>query len=72
MTDQPEQNSDDIKERRLAKSFGLHRKIQDTLDDQEKERVSNIRYAIIGAVILALIVLYVLFRWLTSDTIIVS
>lgn len=72
MGNQSKQASGDIGERRLSRAFGLHRRIQDTLDGQEKERVRDLRLAMVGVIILALVLLYVVFRWLSTDTIIVS
>ena len=67
MSDPTEQNSDGVRERRLANAFGLHRKIQSTLDGQEKEKQTDMRLAMIGIVLLIIIALIVVFTTFVGE-----
>lgn len=68
MSEQSEPETQDIQQRRLANSFQQHRKIQNTLDAQEKERVTDKRYAILGIILLVIIAVVALYFELSSET----
>ena len=72
MSDPSQSETKDIQERRLDNAFEQHRKIQNTLDTQEKDRLTDKRLAIVGVVILLIIAAIATYYTLTSETIIVS
>ena len=72
MSDPSQTESRDVRERRLGNAFQRHQKIQQTLDDQEKDRVTDKRYAIVGVVLLTIIVAIAIYFELTSETTILT
>ena len=72
MSEPSQSESKDIQERRLEKAFGVHREIQDTLDEQAKQRQTDKRFAMLGVVILIIIAAIAIYYSLSSETIIVS
>ena len=72
MSDPSQTETKDIQERRLANAFDQHRKIQDTLDDQQKERDADKRFAIIGIVILIVIAAVALYIGLSGESTVIS
>ena len=72
MSDPSQTEPGDAQERRLGNAFRQHQKIQQTLDDQEKDRAVDKRYAIVGVILLTIIIAIAIYFELTSETTILT
>lgn len=72
MSDPSQSESKDIQGRRLANAFQVHKNIQNTLDEQEKDRVTDKRFAVIGVVLLVIVIAVAIYLEISSETTILS